>query len=646
VSTDACPSADQLSQFALGTLPEPALETIARHLDGCSACEAAVRALDQLSDPVLAAIRHCPAGPTSSGGHTSTGYASLMAGIAGRPMPERLGDFRLVREIGRGGMGVVYEAEQVSLGRRVALKVLPRHALLDPDAVERFRRESRAAARLHHTNIVQVFGTGEQDGLHYFVMQLIPGVGLDALIRELGRSGPGAARDAALDATVRGLLSGRFAAPPEAPAGGEAPSGSSSGTGRRYWASVARIGAQVADALAFAHAHGIVHRDVKPSNLLLDPQGTVWVTDFGLAKETAGPNDLTGSDCLIGTLRYVPPERFRGRSDARGDVYGLGLVLYELLTCRPAFPTADRAGLLQQVMHAEPPRPRRLNPAIPYDLETVVLKATARDPAQRYPTAAELAEDLRRFVDDRPVRARRVTAPERLWRWGRRNPLPAGLLIAVTVSAALGLAHLSWLSDRLVRSAALDSAAQQADMLEQVNAHYSDVVEGVKRQGAAVEMELPAQFTINLGQRLSEHGQTGVQVRLYSDYPFRGRTDGGPHDDFEAEALRQLRHDPEQPYSRFEDFRGRPALRYAIARRMRESCVHCHNSHPDSTKHDWQVGDVRGVVEIIRPLDGDVARTRAGLRGTFALVAGTSVSLLGLSVLVLVVGNRRRATPH
>jgi WD40 repeat protein/tetratricopeptide (TPR) repeat protein len=212
--------------------------------------------------------------------------------------------------------------------------------------------------------------------------------------------------------------------------------------GRAYWQNVARIGIQVADALTYAHAQGIVHRDVKPSNLLLDPQGQVWVTDFGLAKEAAGPDDLTHSGFLIGTLRYVPPERFGGHSDARGDIYGLGLALYELLTLRPAFPETDRAKLLNQVMHSEPPRPRRLEPGVPYDLETIVLKAIARNPDHRYQTAAELADDLRRFVEDRPIRARRVSVIERLGRWARRNPGMAGMIAALLLVLAVGFASV------------------------------------------------------------------------------------------------------------------------------------------------------------------------------------------------------------
>jgi serine/threonine protein kinase len=311
VSQQTCLSAGALSGFVLGTIPGGDLERIVRHLDGCPACEAAVRALESVSDPVLAAIRHTHFGesskPQAPNPNLELGGLDLGFTAGGG---RRLGDFHILREVGRGGMGVVHEAEQVSLGRRVALKVLPRHALLDPNAVQRFQRESRAAARLHHTNIVQVFGTGEQDGLHYFVVQLIPGV----VVEELKQLQTGYARKTQTPTSK---------VQPERLGLGAWPvvfTSAASPSGRSSWVSVARIGIRVADALAFAHAQGIVHRDIKPSNLLLDPGGTVWVTGFGLAKETAGEDDLTGSSFLMGTLRYVPPERFRGQSDARGDV--------------------------------------------------------------------------------------------------------------------------------------------------------------------------------------------------------------------------------------------------------------------------------------------------------------------------------------
>ena len=203
---------------------------------------------------------------------------------------------------------------------------------------------------------------------------------------------------------------------------------------RTFFRSVARIGLQVAEALEYANRQGVLHRDVKPSNLLLDPKGNVWVADFGLAK-AADAEDITHSGDIVGTVRYMAPERFAGKCDARSDVYALGLTLYELLALRPAFAAADRHELMRRVMSEEPERLRGLVPHLPRDLETIVHKAIDRDPARRYPTAAALAEDLQRFLDDKPIKARRVTAAEQAWRWARRNPavasLAAGLLLAL-----------------------------------------------------------------------------------------------------------------------------------------------------------------------------------------------------------------------
>src|SRR5262249_29526451 len=215
-------------------------------------------------------------------------------------------------------------------------------------------------------------------------------------------------------------------------------------SGRQYWQSVARVGVQVADALAYAAGQGVLHRDIKPSNLLLDGTGNVWVTDFGLAKADTDADNLTQTGDIVGTLRYMAPERFNGQGDVRSDVYSLGLTLYELLALRPAFGESDRNKLVKQVMHDEPVRPRRVNPAVPRDLETVVLKAIARDPAHRYQTPADMADDLKRFVEDRPVKARRVSEAERLWRWCRRNPLPASLLAGIVLVFLAGFAGVFW----------------------------------------------------------------------------------------------------------------------------------------------------------------------------------------------------------
>ncbi len=386
-----------------------------------------------------------------------------------RPALKRLGDYRILREVGRGGMGVVYEAEQESLGRHVALKVLPAHALLEPQRLRRFHREAKAAARLHHTNIVPVYGVGEQDGLHYYVMQFIQGQGLDQVLDELkqlrqSRQG-GSAKHNGAESAALSLLTGKFApgaaveddggerrgvrpparrradAAPLAP-GSSAESGRSD-TGRAYWGGVARIGIQTAQALAYAAAQGTLHRDVKPSNLLLDGHGNLWVTDFGLAK-AADSEDLTHTGDIVGTLRYMAPERFSGKGDLRSDLYSLGLTLYELLALRPAFEAPDRQQLVHQVLHAEPPRLRQLDRAIPRDLETIIHKAIDREPARRYQTAEEMADDLQRFLDDRPIRARRVGALEKAWRWRGATPslralsaAVALLLVGLTVGAAV-----------------------------------------------------------------------------------------------------------------------------------------------------------------------------------------------------------------
>jgi serine/threonine-protein kinase len=394
---------------------------------------------------------------------------------AGEIPLERLGDYRILREVGRGGMGVVYEAEQESLGRHVALKVLPAQAVLDPRQLQRFRREARAAARLHHTNIVPVHGVGEQDGLHYYVMQFIPGQSLDEVLDELRRLRHGrqalapdsgnAGRAASAADVANSLVTGRFAGTgsgePAAAAADQAQgkendsSGTASLPGQRagtaasdsgwpYWRSVARVGIQVAQALAYASSQGILHRDIKPSNLLLDTGGIVWVTDFGLAKAETDHDDVTHTGDIVGTLRYMAPERFQGKADVRSDLYALGLTVYEMLALRPAFDRSQRSALLAQVLHEDPPPLRKLDPSVPRDLETIVSKAIAREPAQRYQTPADLAEDLQRFLDDRPIKARRLGLAQRGWRWCRRNRAVAGL--AATLSAALlaGTAVSTW----------------------------------------------------------------------------------------------------------------------------------------------------------------------------------------------------------
>ena len=396
-----------------------------------------------------------------------------------------IGDFRIRREIGRGGMGVVYEAEQISLGRRVALKVLPFHSLLDERRLERFRREARAAARLSHPNIVPVHGVGEHLGMHFYVMQLIPGHGLHhviAAVRRLRKSG-GIPEPEPPRGTDEDLPHG----PDDRSPADETDSSSSlaasldSGTDRvardRYHRNVARLARDAALALDYAHAQGILHRDVKPSNLLLDPLGRIWLTDFGLAKAADG-DDLTHSEDIVGTVLYMAPERFQGWSDPRSDVYALGITLYELLTLRPAYVERDRAQLLRRVTTDSPPAPRRVDHTIPRDLETIVLEAIARDAARRYPSARAMALDLDRFLDGRPVAARRSRALARFGRWCARNPLPAGLtaMVFVLLAVVAGVSIVS--AVRLASEQAAGRETLRAAYLAEANARRASATPG------------------------------------------------------------------------------------------------------------------------------------------------------------------------
>ncbi|MBN9519634.1 serine/threonine protein kinase, partial [bacterium] len=292
------------------------------------------------------------------------------AAPAGRAaLPDRFGDYRIVRELGRGGMGVVFEAVQESLGRRVALKVLAPHTTLDADRRERFVREAKAAARLHHTHIVPVFGAGEHDGLPYYVMQLIPGRGLNAVVsgwKVVAHADTPGPFPGAADATWP------HAAPPEAPAFEVVePAG-----GPRYgdWRFAATVGAEAADAIQYAHESGVLHRDVKPANLLLDDRGQVWVADFGLAKLDTDAG-LTATGHVLGTLQYMAPECLYRAADARGDVYGLGATLYELVTLGPPVTGDTPAELMKTLADGVVAAPRRINPSVPRDLETIILTA-------------------------------------------------------------------------------------------------------------------------------------------------------------------------------------------------------------------------------------------------------------------------------
>ncbi len=376
-----------------------------------------------------------------SGPHELSGILSPDEGTA-RDVGT-LGDFRLLREVGRGGMGVVYEAEQISLGRPVALKVLPFAAALNAKQLQRFKNEAQAAAHLQHTHIVPVYAVGCERGVHFYAMQFIAGQTLAAVIAEI-RHAKADSRNQS-PSQIAKLETHEQAGARTATGLGNSGLAFVSDFAFRISAFIrkaAQLGVQAAEALEYAHQHGVIHRDIKPANLLLDGAGQLWVTDFGLAQfqKDAG---LTMTGDLVGTLRYMSPEQAQAQHalvDHRTDVYSLGATLYELLTLEPAVPGADREEVLRRLEREEPRPPRQVNAAVPRELETIVHKALAKAPAERYATAQELADDLRRFLDDKPIRARRPSLWERARRWLRRHQGLAAATVVVLAVAVVALA--------------------------------------------------------------------------------------------------------------------------------------------------------------------------------------------------------------
>jgi WD40 repeat protein/serine/threonine protein kinase len=422
---------------------------------------------------------------------TATADAGRAPGAPG--LQTALGDFLIRREVGRGGMGIVYEAEQLSLGRRVALKVLPFAAALDARQLQRFKNEAQAAAHLQHQHIVPVYGIGCERGVHYYAMQYIDGQTLAAVIQELRHRRQEDAEDKEPrrqeDKETRNAVN-RTVDKSGAP-GSLSPCLLVSSSG--FYRTVANLGIQAAEALEHAHQQGIVHRDIKPANLLVEwrtegvnvdwrPGGVnpqrLWITDFGLAhiQSQAG---LTMSGDLVGTLRYMSPEQALAKRvpvDHRTDLYSLGVTLYELLTLQPVFDGSDREELLRQIAFEEPRPPRRCEPAVPTELETIVLKAMAKNPDERYATAQELADDLRRFLEEKPIRARRPTLRQRAVKWARRHKTVVRAALVVFLLAVAGLV----ISTALIWRANDDLNRANADLKgtldrERQNAYYQRI---------------------------------------------------------------------------------------------------------------------------------------------------------------------------
>ncbi len=408
-----------------------------------------------------------------------------------------LGDFRILRQIGRGGMGIVYEAQQLTINRKVALKILPLAALVDPRSLQRFKNEVTAIATLEHPHVVSVYSVGEERGIHYFAMQLIRGQSLAAVIRELrerseNKSTVAGTRisqvvsDMADEANVE-----KVGKPNDPGQAGDETAGDTLAMGKSetaapritdqsYFRNAVQLILQAADALQHAHENGIVHRDVKPGNLLLDAHGSLFVTDFGLARIETGAN-MTATGDVLGTLRYMSPEQVlanRVMIDHRTDIYSLGATLYELITLQPLWDSKDRSEIIRTISFEEPTHPRKINPAIPVDLETIILKAIEKNPDDRYNTAADMWLDLNRFLQRKTILARRPSLRERFGKWVARHRGIASLAVAATVLFSLlatVTAILVWNESQqrinavLGERAALTEAAEASKRMNAIN---------------------------------------------------------------------------------------------------------------------------------------------------------------------------------
>lgn len=641
-----CPELTELTAFANGELTDAKLEQLVQHIDQCEPCGMAVDATTKVNDSELVAeLRDLKLQAadlnTTNESHSKLVPEQLLKAArdaidplslpvsfdSGKRLANklkrgsvRLGRFELLSELGVGSFGYVFKAHDTQLDRFVALKIQRAGTFATNEEVERFVREALSIARLKHPGIVTVYDTIRSDeDICYLVTEYVDGESLEEKMKSSEWS----------------------------------------------FEECSNLIAAIGDSLHYAHENGIVHRDVKPSNVLIDRLGKPHLMDFGLAKRDFESNDtMTSLGRIMGTPAYMSPEQASGDSrnvDARSDVYSLGVMLYEMLTGERPFQGNHRM-LLLQVMEDEPRSPRKLKATIPLDLETICLKSLSKSRTQRYQSAADMSEDLRRFNHRLPIKARPLGTHEKLWRWCRAFPLAASLLVAVPLVSIGGFAYLSWLSTHFVQSTALESTRMEANMLEDINDFYSEKVIGridqnqipVTHKYASTPNSLPLPFTfmIDVGRRITEN-ESGMQVKIYSDYPWRN--DSGPQNDFEATAIQALglgcrtdiskRSDvvtsqvieenlDGRSYYEFGEVDGKPMLRYARAQIMKQSCVECHNREPTSPKRNWVEGDIAGVLSITRPLARDIESTRLGLRSAFNLIAVIALMLTGLTLVV------------
>jgi len=654
-----CPSDEKLARLLADSLDPSEREALALHVETCASCQGKLAQLSEKQDEEMwqraeqdsprseaeeEILRRLKLARRSSAPLPAAPTDITLFAHRERAAPTEIDSqwpavpgYEIIGVLGRGGMAVVYKARHLALQRIVALKMLENWAHAGEKELTRFRAEADVIARLQHANIVQIYDVGEVAGRPYFALEYVAG---GSLAQHLHGT-PQPARPAAHFVEV------------------------------------------LARAVQAAHARGIVHRDLKPANIPAQggAEGTLETThgpaapaaegglltavpkiaDFGVAKWVIGEEEaqhrrsLTVTGDLLGTPSYMAPEQAAPVSSPVGppaDIYALGAILYELLTGRPPFKGATPLDTVLQVLHSEPVSVTGLQPNVPRDLETICHKCLRKDPRRRYQSSSELADDIQSFLRGGPIKARPRGTVEKVWRWIRDHPVPSGLVAAGVLTPIVALITLSLLSARLVRSSALDSAAQQAEVLERANNQYSLIVQRVERAHypinkmvpptpGTVPLSIPATFLHDVGEELHRDSKTGIQVRQYSDFPFPWRTGGGPHDDFERAALERLRLSKgQETVHDFTEIDGEPVVRYAQARIMKQSCVDCHNTHPQSTRKGWKVGDVRGVLEIIRPLKNDETRVTQALQLTL-LVSAIGSGLL-ISGTVLAVWTKRR----